>query len=87
MIDSGQVPGLLKEILPTIDLDSVTWEPIAQRAWLRIFRRWLIVVALATILAGALFGSWLVTLAFTVPAAVLAPCACATLRQTCGLIR
>ena len=72
MIDSGQVPSLLKEILPTIDLDSVTWEPIAQRAWLRIFRRWLIVVALATILVWVLFGSWLVTLAFTVPAAVLA---------------
>ena len=72
MIDSGRVPNLLKEILSSIDLDNVNWEPIAQRAWLRIFRRGLIVVALVTIVVGGLLGSWLVIPVFAVPASLLA---------------
>ena len=72
MIDSSRVPSLLREILPSIDLDSVSWEPIAQRAWLRVFRRWLIVVGLVTILGGGLLGSWLVVPVFSVPASLLA---------------
>ena len=72
MIDSERVPSLLKEILPSVDLDNVNWEPIAQRAWLRIFRRWLIIVALVTILVGGLLGSWLVVPVFALPASLLA---------------
>ena len=72
MIDSRRVPRLLKEILPSVDLDNVNWEPIAQRAWLRIFRRWLIIVALVTILGAGLLGSWLIVPFFAVPASLLA---------------
>ena len=72
MIDSERVPSLLKEILPSVDLDNVNWELIAQRAWLRIFRRWLIIVALVTILVGGLLGSWLVVPVFALPASLLA---------------
>ena len=72
MIDSSRVPSLLNEILPSIDLDNVNWQPIAQRAWLRLFRRWLIVVALVTLLVGGLLGSWLVVPVFAVPASLLA---------------
>ena len=72
MIEGRRVPSLLKEILPAIDLEHVSWEPIAQRAWLRIFRRWLIVVALVTILVGGLLGSWLMLPIVAVPATCLA---------------
>ena len=72
MIDTKKVPSLLKEVLPQIDMDDVNWEPITQRAWVRIFRRWLIVVALVTIPAFGLLGSWLIVPVFTVPATLLA---------------
>ena len=72
MIDKSLVASLLKEVVPNIDLDNVSWEPIARRAWVRIFRRWLIVVALVAILAAGLLGSWLVIPVFAGPATVLA---------------
>ena len=72
MIDTSHVTHLLKEVLPAVDLDDVTWEPLAPQAWGRVFRRWLIVVGAATMFVAGLLDSWLVVPVFAVPAALLA---------------
>ncbi len=38
MIESERVPDLFSEVHDGVDLRSVVWEPIAQRAWRRVFR-------------------------------------------------
>ena len=72
MVETRRVPSLLKEALPEVDLESVSWEPIAHRAWARILRRWLLVIGLVTVLAASIVGSWLVVPVFTMPAALFA---------------
>ena len=70
MIPTSRVPQLLREVLPQVNLEEVRWEPIARRAWRRVFKRW---VALVTVLAvvGAVFlDPW--AMALGAAAAVLA---------------
>ena len=56
MVATSRVPQLLKEVLPQVEIEGVAWTPIAGRAWLRILRRWLMVVGGGTILAASLFN-------------------------------
>ena len=48
-----QVKGFMAEIEPKIKLGSVNWQLIPQRAWRRVFKRSLIILALVTITAYA----------------------------------
>ena len=58
MIDTERVPALLKQVLPDTALDGIAWEPIARRARRRIVRRWLMIIAPATLLAGLVVDPW-----------------------------
>ena len=65
MIETARLPELLRQIAPDTDLGAVSWEPISGRARQRIVRRWLAVVAPATLLAVLLVHPW--TLAIGAP--------------------
>ena len=58
MVETAQVPDLLRQVLPEVDLAAVAWQPLAARARRRIFVRGLGVAAAATLLAGIAAGSW-----------------------------
>lgn len=58
MVETAQVPDLLRQVLPDVDLAAVAWRPLAARARRRIFVRGLGVAAAATLLAGIAAGSW-----------------------------
>ncbi len=58
MIDTRKLPALLREVLPQIDLDEVHWEPIAQRAWRRVFKRWAALVAGLMLVGTVLLDPW-----------------------------
>ena len=70
MVDTARVPTLLRDVDERVELDGVTWTPIARRAWRRIFRRWMAVVAPVTVLAGVVVDLW--ALALGLPALLLA---------------
>ena len=65
-IPTTRVPQLLKAVLPQVEIDTVDWVPIADRAWVRILRRGLIMVGGGAVLAAGLFDS----LALIIPCAV-----------------
>lgn len=70
MVDTTRLPALLRDVDEQVTLDNVEWTPIAGRAWRRVFRRWLAVVASATALAGVVVNLW--ALALGLPALLLA---------------
>ena len=72
MIPTSRVPGLLREVLPEVELDAVQWESIAPRAWIRVFRRWAALVTIVTVVGVVFLDPW--TAAFGV-AAILFACA------------
>jgi putative membrane protein len=55
IIESGRAAGLVREVLPDIDLEGVEWKPIEARAVGRIVKRVVIPVTPITIGLGALF--------------------------------
>ena len=70
MVETTQVPVLLRQVLPDIDLAGVTWQPLAGRARRRILARGLGVSAAVTLLGGLAAGPW--ALALALPAALAA---------------
>ena len=69
MVETGQVPLLLRQVLPDVDLAGVAWRPLAARARRRVLVRGLGAAAAVTLLGGLVAGSWGLALA---PPAVLA---------------
>lgn len=72
MVATARVPQLLKEVLPEVEIEAVAWTPLARRSWLRILRRWLVVVGGGAMLGAVLFGSWTATLAWSASGSLLA---------------
>ena len=72
MVATTRTSQLLNEVLGDVNMEAVTWTPIARRAWLRIFRRWLIPVAAATILAAGVSSSAVLALACAASGSLLA---------------
>ncbi len=70
MVETAQVPHLLRQVLPEVDLAGVTWRRLAAGARRRIFVRGLAVAAAATLLATLPAGAW--GLALAPPAALWA---------------
>ncbi len=70
MVETVRLPGLLRDVHEQVALDDVEWTPIARRAWRRVFRRWLVVVAVLTVLVGVVVDLW--ALALGLPAVLLA---------------
>ncbi len=58
MIETARVPGLLRDLIAEVDLDTVRWEALAQRAWLRMLKRWSLVVIAATFPFAVLLDPW-----------------------------
>ena len=54
MIESERVADLFSEVHDGVDLRRVVWEPIAQRAWRRVFRVW-VALGVIVIVPLALF--------------------------------
>ncbi len=70
MVETAQVPVLLRQVLPDIDLAAVTWRRLAAGARRRLFVRGLAVAAGATLLGGLFGGPW--GLAIALPAGLAA---------------
>ena len=58
MVETAQVPVLLRQVLQDVDLAGVAWRPLAARAGRRVLVRGLAVAAAATLLGGMAAGSW-----------------------------
>ena len=70
MVETAQVPHLLRQVLPEVDLDAVAWRRLAAGARRRVIVRGLAVAAALTLLATLPAGSW--GLALAPPAALAA---------------
>ena len=70
MVETTQVPVLLRQVLPEVDLAAVAWRRLAAGARRRILVRGLAVAAALTLLATLPAGSW--GLALAPPAALAA---------------
>ena len=70
MVETAQVPVLLRQVLPEVDLAAVAWRRLAAGARRRILVRGLAVAVPATLLAGLIAGPW--GLGFALPAALWA---------------
>ena len=70
MLPTERVPELVTQVLPEVEIRNLAWEPLAPRAWRRVFNRGLFAVALLTGPATLLLGAW--AAAFVVPAAAAA---------------
>ena len=66
MLPTERVPELVTQVLPEVEIRNLAWEPLAPRAWRRVFNRGLFAVALLTIPVTLLLGVW--AAAFVVPA-------------------
>ena len=69
MLPTERVSELVTQVLPEVEIGGLAWEPLAPRAWRRLFKRGLIVVALLTVPAAFLFGVWAVAFALLATAA------------------
>ena len=60
MIEPERVPDLFNEVHQGVDLRDVAWEPIAQRAWRRVFKVWVALGVVGTLLWRSLSttGLW-----------------------------
>ena len=58
MVEPERVPELLRKVDDSIDLPGVVWEPIAHRAWKRVFRRWAVVALIAAVPPTLLASPW-----------------------------
>jgi putative membrane protein len=58
LIREERVAGLLREVLPEVPFDAPDWQPICQRAWLRIFRAPLFVLLPISIVGWFGIGAW-----------------------------
>ncbi len=72
MVETARVSELLTQVLPEVDLGSVQWEPLATRAWLRVFRRLLALIALVAGVGATMLDPWFTAPALAVPLAGLA---------------
>ncbi len=70
MVETAQVPVLLRQVLPEVDLAGVAWRRLAAGARRRVFVRGLAAAAALTLLATLPAGSW--GLAVAPPAALVA---------------
>lgn len=63
LVETERVPALVESVLPGAAIGSVRWQPVAPRAWRRIFVRWFALAVLPAALLAALAGSpWLLLL-------------------------
>ena len=63
LVETARVPALIEAVLPGAAIGSVRWEPVASRAWRRVFVRWVALAVLPATLAGAAAVSpWLALL-------------------------
>lgn len=58
MVETAQVPDLLRQVLPDADVAAVAWRPLAARARRRVLVRGLGAATAVTLLAGMTAGSW-----------------------------
>jgi putative membrane protein len=58
MVAPARVPDLVGEVHDGVDLRGVTWQPIAHRAWRRLFRIGLVVAAVVTVPLALVIGPW-----------------------------
>jgi putative membrane protein len=58
LIAKGDLPALLRDVLPALELTDPPWQPIAVRAWRRLFRRALVPLGLAVGAGGWWLGPW-----------------------------
>ena len=72
MVATTRAPKLLNEVLRQVDIEAITWTPIARRAWSRIFRRWLIPLGAGTLVAAGFFSSLVLILACAASGSLLA---------------
>ena len=72
MIKTSRVPALVRQVLPDVSIDKLTWEPLDHRARRRILRRLLAGVGAVTVGAGLALDPLIVLVAFTLPAAIAA---------------
>jgi len=63
MIEPERVPELFAEVHEGVDLRAISWEPIAQRAWWRLFRPLTAVGAVVALVAAFFVGFWALLLA------------------------
>ncbi len=54
LIRRGEVSGLLRQALPDVPSEEVHWQPLSERAWLRVFRQSLLL--LLPLFAAGLWG-------------------------------
>ena len=66
MIESERVPDLFSEVHEGVDLRRVVWEPIAQRAWRRVFRVWVALGVLGTVPLALFVDPWALALVILV---------------------
>ena len=62
MIESDRVPDLFSEVHDGVDLRSVVWEPIAQRAWRRVFRVGVVCGSIVTVPVAVFGDPWALAL-------------------------
>ena len=65
MIESERVPDLFSAVHDGVDLRRVVWQPIAQRAWQRVFKVRVALGVMVTVLLALVVGPW--ALALIVP--------------------
>jgi putative membrane protein len=58
LVGSGRVHELIHQVLPEVDLDQVDWQPIAARAWVRVFRVGLVITGVVAAASGLVLGGW-----------------------------
>lgn len=80
IVARDRLETLLAEVLPMVDPREIRWRPIAERAWGRLFRRWLAMILLATAVGFVPFGPFILPLpVVAIPLALL----CARLYVRC----
>ncbi|MCP3957949.1 MAG: PH domain-containing protein [bacterium] len=63
---------LLRRVMPESRLEHFDWQPISQRAWRRLFRRWMAILVLLLAISFVPSGGWsLVAVFLLVPLAVI----------------
>ncbi len=68
MIESERVPDLFSAVHDGVDLRRVVWQPLAQRAWRRVFRVWVALGVLVTVPVALFVDLW--ALALVIPVAL-----------------
>jgi putative membrane protein len=63
LIEKRELPALLADVLPALELGDPPWQGIAARAWRRVFKRSLVPVVLVAAAGGSFLTPWLCAVA------------------------